>query len=707
MIKSLHIILWVLVASALPAQITNNPPANTFRDSYSSGSYVRCAYNVNISETHLSSNVNYLAKAGESIRIQASSGTTPYSNIGSFSGGSFHAFVDPNYDLTGCGASGTIVWDNTYTGDGSIAREVRPVDYQLYPRNSSNKGTVVFSGTDNGNNSTITFYTVKTNFNNVTSTYNMTTVNIVNNRFSFSLQIDAELSEYAFAYYLNGQPFNMVTLAEHVVCGDAYIISGQSNAATTGLSSTDVNTLNSAYGPGSTYGKYSRTIEVYHRVSWGVSSVGGDWAWNVGAWGLPMQYKIQETYGIPTCIINGAVGSTSIEYHVPMPAFPNDYFFNPIHDPLYPDFESSGAKPGCFGRMNTRVYYAGLENNIKGIFWWQGDGGPTAPYNYIDHFTPLYNLWATWYPGFNRFYEIQIPSLAAPGTDPSFIRIQSEYQRKMGTIFPNTTVMSANGIGYHRTEPGEEIHHQAAGYINMANRLFALLEKDVYGKTTNINDLTPPDIVSAGISGTTVSLRFNQNINLNTAIGDNIYDILSVIKFNNELSSSPVTVTKSNPVISGQYLTFDVNSASGISTVSYAGYIPNTTAANMNNVGCYIRNSKNVGALSFHNFPVTPPGPEMRTLMTNEEEVQHFETLESGQISIYPNPVSDHLTITSDNKPVDRLKISDLTGRVIDEYENTSRQRNFDFSDLQTGIYLISIEAGGRVYTSKLVKINH
>lgn len=256
MIKSLHIILWVLVASALPAQITNNPPANTFRDSYSSGSYVRCAYNVNISETHLSSNVNYLAKAGESIRIQASSGTTPYSNIGSFSGGSFHAFVDPNYDLTGCGVSGTIVWDNTYTGDGSIAREVRPVDYQLYPRNSSNKGTVVFSGTDNGNNSTITFYTVKTNFNNVTSTYNMTTVNIVNNRFSFSLQIDAELSEYAFAYYLNGQPFNMVTLAEHVVCGDAYIISGQSNAATTGLSSTDVNTLNSAYGPGSTYGKY-------------------------------------------------------------------------------------------------------------------------------------------------------------------------------------------------------------------------------------------------------------------------------------------------------------------------------------------------------------------------------------------------------------------------------------------------------------------
>ncbi len=702
MIKSLHIILWVLVASALPAQITNNPPANTFQDSYSSGSYVRCAYNVNISETHLSNNVDYLAKAGESIRIQASSGTTPYSNIGGFSGGSFHAFVDPNYNLSGCGASGTIVWDNTYTGDGSIAREVRPVNYQLYPRNSSNKGTVLFSGTDNGNNSTITFYTAKTNFNNVTSTYNITTVNIVNKRFSFSVQIDAELSEYAFAYYLNGQPFNAVTLAEHVVCGDAYIISGQSNAATSASSSDEI-TMDNTYGAGTTYGRYSRTIKSDDKTSWGVSGTGNT-NLNTGIWGLALQYKIQETYGIPTCIINGALGSTSIEKHLPPDSYPNDFFHNPVN---YPKYDTSFPPDGCFARMNTRVYNAGLENNIKGIFWWQGDGGPNAPYNYIDHFTPLYNLWATWYPGFNRFYEIQIPSLAAPGTDPSFIRIQSEYQRKMGTIFPNTTVMSANGIGYHRTEPGEEIHHQATGYINMANRLFALLEKDVYGKTTNINDLTPPDIFSATISGTSVSLRFNQNLNLNTAIGDNIYDILSVIKFNNELSPFPVTVTKSNPVISGQYLTFDVNSASGISTVSYAGYIPNTTAANMNNVGCYIRNSKNVGALSFHNFPVTPPGPEMRTMMTNEEEVQHIETSEINQISVYPNPVSDYLTITSGNKPVDRLKISDLAGRVIYEYENTSGRRNFDLSDLQTGIYLISIESNGHVYTSRLVKINH
>ncbi len=697
--------LWWLIPFGLHAQITNNPPANSIKDTYSSGNYIRCAYNINISETHLSDNVNYLAKAGESIRIQASSGTTPHSNIGGFSTGSFHAFVDPNYNLTGCGASGTIIWDNIYTGDGSIAREVKPVNYQLYPRNSSNKGTVVFSGTDNGNNSTITFYTAKTNFNNVTSTYNMTTVNIVNKRFYFSVQIDAELSEYSFAYYLNGQPLNAVTIAEHVVCGDAYIISGQSNAATTGLSSTDATTLNSTYGPGSTYGKYSRTVEVYHRTSWGVSSVGGDLAWNVGAWGLPIQYKIQETYGIPTCIINGAVGSTSIEYHVPMPAFPNDFFFNPVHDPLYTDFENSGATPGCFGRMNTRVYYSGLENNIKGIFWWQGDGGPKTTYNYIDHFTPLYNLWTTWYPGFNRFYEIQIPSFVGQGTDPSLIRIQSEYQRKMGTIFPKTTVMSANGIKYHM--PGEEIHHQAAGYLAMADRLFALLEKDIYGKTTNINDLTPPDIVSATITGTSVSLRFTQDINLNTAIGDNIYDILSVIKFNNELSAFPVTVTKSNPAISGQYLTFDVNSASGISKVSYAGYIPNTTAANIDNVGCYIRNSKNVGALSFHNFPVTPTGPEMRAMMANEEEVNQIEASERLEISIYPNPVNNRLTITSGNRAVTRFIITDLTGRLVWEHQNISGQKDFDLSHLQTGIYLISVDVNEETHTSKLVKINH
>ena len=705
------IILWILLVlytlwnMQVQGQITNNPPINSFKDSYSSGTYLRCAYNINISETHLITDVNYTAKAGQSIRIQASSGSPSHSNVGGLTTGSFHAFIDPNYNLTGCGASGTIVWDNYYTGDGSIAREMHPINYQLYPRNSSNKGTVVFSGTDNGNNTSITFITTKTNFNNVSSTINVTTVNMVSGRFFFSIQIDAELSEYSFGYYLNNSPLTtMATIAEHVVCGDAYIISGQSNATANDLTQTEINNLINTYGATTTYGKYSRSYSSIYDVGqegWGVSSMAtGDPDFNhhVGAWGLPIQYMIEQTYGIPTCIINGAIPQTSIEQHLPPSSYPSDFFYNPIHYAL---------NQGFFALMNTRVYKAGVENDIKGIFWWQGDVGGSGNdtyYNYIDHFTPLYNLWSTYYPNFKQSYIVQIPSWV--GNDPG-VRIRSEYQRQMGTVFPNTTVMSANGIMNHRTdEPNHEIHHHNPAYIDLAGRLFGLLEKDVYGKTTNINDLTPPDISLATLSGNQVTLRFNQDIFVNTALGENIYDILSVIKFNNEIYPNPSTVTKSNPVISGKYLTFDISPSTGLTSVSYAGFIPNTTAPNIDNVRCYLRNSKNIGALSFHNFPLTAGGAQMR-LASNKTNTDNELESSIDAIQFYPNPFSNALTIVAkNNQPVNFIRVTDITGRTVFEKENNTKQLNFDLSSLKAGVYFIFAETDDRTVKTKLIKIN-
>ncbi|MES2131830.1 MAG: T9SS type A sorting domain-containing protein [Bacteroidota bacterium] len=701
------LVLYALWNTQVKGQITNNPPVNSFKDSYSSGTYTRCAYNINISETHLTAGVNYTAKAGQSIRVQASSGTTPYSNIGSFTTGTFHAFVDPNYNLTGCGLSNPdIVWDNYYTGDGSIAREMHPINYQLYPRKANNYGNVVFSGTDNGGNSSIAFYTYKTNFNNVRTLYNSTVVSIVNNRFYFSLPINAELSEYEFWYYINNDLESGGSLiANHVVCGDAYIISGQSNAIANNLTQTEVDNLINTYGAATTYGKYSRSYSSIFDVgqeSWGVSSVGNtDLNHHVGAWGLPIQYKIEQTYGIPTCIVNGAVAETSIEQHLPPSSYPNDFFYNSLH---------YANNQGLFALMNTRVYKAGVENDIKGIFWWQGDaGGPedNTTYNYIDHFTPLYNLWATYYPNFKQSYIVQIPSWV--GNDPG-VRIRSEQQRQMGGVFPNTTVMSANGIMNHRTdEPGHEIHHHNPAYIDLAGRLFGLLEKDVYGKTTNINDLTPPDISLATISGNQVTLRFNQDVFVNTALGENIYDILSVIKFNNEVYPYPSTVAKSNPVISGKYLTFDISSSAGLTSVSYAGFIPNTTVTNIDNLRCYLRNSKNIGALSFYNIALTPPGPAQRNALSQdnkEDELTSADILNT--IQIYPNPFNNELTVGSkSNLPVNSIRITDVMGRVVFEKENTLKQVTFDLAFLKAGIYFILAETENRVEKSKLVKIDN
>jgi len=82
---------------------------------------------------------------------------------------------------------------------------------------------------------------------------------------------------------------------------------------------------------------------------------------------------------------------------------------------------------------------------------------------------------------------------------------------------------------------------------------------------------------------------------------------------------------------------------------------------------------------------------------------------ENAQLSIYPNPTNDVVTIVANrlNTNNARLLIRDLTGKIIFEERlnsNTGFSETLDFSDRANGVYFISIIDGDQMIHEKLIK---
>ncbi len=85
------------------------------------------------------------------------------------------------------------------------------------------------------------------------------------------------------------------------------------------------------------------------------------------------------------------------------------------------------------------------------------------------------------------------------------------------------------------------------------------------------------------------------------------------------------------------------------------------------------------------------------------------QMLESSQLQIFPNPVSDQLTIkfSSERKDVE-IQVTDIAGNLaIAKHSIDASTQSISFNKLPAGIYLVTIfEAGCLPLHSKIVKIN-
>jgi len=283
--------------------------------------------------------------------------------------------------------------------------------------------------------------------------------------------------------------------ARDILCGDVFLIAGQSNAVANDFGRDDppppspwVRTFGATEGgPGARLEAWTTAV---------ARAPGGKG--EIGYWGVELGRRLADAHDVPICIINGAQGGTRIDQHQRDAADP----------------ESVGT---IYGRLLWRVRAAGLAHGVRGILWHQGESdqgadGPGGGYGWETYRTAFHELAAAWqedYPNLRHIHLFQIwPRACSMGRDGSDDRLR-EVQRTLPRDFSRAAVMSTLGI-----RPPGGCHYPAAGYAEFARLIAPLVERDHYGRTF-AEPIAPPNLVRAAFTGAdraAIALEFDQPV---------------------------------------------------------------------------------------------------------------------------------------------------------------------------------------------------
>ena len=273
----------------------------------------------------------------------------------------------------------------------------------------------------------------------------------------------------------------LLASATNLICGDAILIQGQSNAVATDWGEGEFDDSSEWIR---TFGSMSGSLEPGIRWGNAVRRARESEALQIGYWGMDLAKHLVAEHRMPICILNGAVGGTRIDQHQRNPA-------NPV-DPKT-----------LYGRLLWRVREAHLTHGIRAILWHQGENdqgadGPDGGYGwetYRQHFFDLAAAWKQDFPNLEHDYVFQIwPKACAMGIDGSDNQLR-EVQRTLSRSFSKLTVMSTLGI-----EPPGGCHYPPAGYAEIARLAGRLLDQDLYGVQFS-TPTTAPDLVRITLQG--------------------------------------------------------------------------------------------------------------------------------------------------------------------------------------------------------------
>lgn len=593
-------------------------------------------------------------------------------------------------------ADTSIVFDKKHLCDGSYTREIRPYDFQFYPRNSFNQAEVLFSGQIAGRkNFRIKVIVKEYDFNShpiscITATRYYIVSADINGHFNYKIAIESKMADFSFYYSLTDGIWEKI--ATNVVCGDTYLISGQSNG------SADIDTAfeesinrDFSYKNPDSIGYFCRTFRRLKGINdkdfkfdWGYSIVKDKPiplyefpCYGVGVWGLKLQHDLVKANNIPICVINDAVGGSGMYQHAILKDKP--FLFS-----IYP-FEH------LMGSMLSRLYLAGLQNNIKAIIWSNGEHEVYSEASFNQEFIPLYEACNKYLTGYERMYICQISSYIYK---EAVIKRISEEQRVIGHSFNGIEVMTENGLGSKFTK--SPIHFTAESYLELGRRFFNLIDNEFY-QTIKNPYILPPDIVCANLRQDTVALIFNQLLDPDKS--DNLDSIKAEIQFNEDFKHIPINSIRieKNQLI----LTINQEYVSDLHSVSYAGFLPQSNY----NSKCYLRNSFDVAAYSFtmvtletHNYC----NPDS-VLINNQKTISSS----TDKVKIFPNPVDNELLVVIyDDTGESQIDIFNSFGERIYRYKTSHLRISIDSSMFKPGNYIVKVKHNEIEY-SKIIIIAH
>lgn len=286
-------------------------------------------------------------------------------------------------------------------------------------------------------------------------------------KYAISARLKPGLVKYACEFGSRaGAAETVLHRAENMICGDAYLIEGQSNAVATDVGRDDP-PLRSPWIR--TFGGTSGNPQAGRSDGWGEAVVrdrnGGKM--QIGYWGMKLAERLVADRKVPICILNGAVGGTRIDQHQ--------------RNPLDSTDDST-----IYGRLLRRVRQAGLTHGIRGILWHQGENdqgadGPDGRWGwetYRQLFIEMAGAWQEDYPNVRNIYVFQIrPRACAMGSGDSDHQLR-EVQRTLPRYFSKLRVMSTLGI-----RPTGGCHYPLEGYAQFAELIAPLVERDRDGTT--------------------------------------------------------------------------------------------------------------------------------------------------------------------------------------------------------------------------------
>jgi hypothetical protein len=379
------------------------------------------------------------------------------------------------------------------------AKDEKPVDNQFYARDDKNEGTLFYNGTLTESADQV-FLKLYADDKLIKAESQQPKADKI---YAFALKLKPGLIKYKVEFGTKSGATETVShTAANLLCGDAYLIDGQSNAV-----STDWAGDKSEYS--SEWIRSFGSMEGDVSKGWGnaVRREGG--RWQIGYLGMELAKGLVASQKMPICIINAAVGGTRIDQHQPKPDKRTD-------------------ATTIYGRMLERVQQARLTHGIRGVLWHQGEAdqgadGPDGGYgweNYQQYFVDMSAAWKRDMPNIQHYYIYQIwPNACSQGGNRQSDMLR-DVQRRLPRLYSHMSVMTTLGI-----KPEGGCHYPAAGYAEMARLMTPLVERHNYAKVF-AQSITPPDLQKACYTNAKrdeITLEFDQPVAWIDALASQFY----------------------------------------------------------------------------------------------------------------------------------------------------------------------------------------
>ncbi len=382
--------------------------------------------------------------------------------------------------------------------------EEQPVDGQFYARDDKNVGTLYYNGKwpDAADSVFLKVYA------NDQLIQTQTLPRTVANYFALSAPLRPGLIQYRveFGSVTAGQA-KVLRSVTNLVCGDAFLIDGQSNALATDTgekSSAETNKWIRSYGGRGEDGNDGPQNRWCSPV-WKAQN--GELV-ELGYWGMELARRLVASRQIPVFIVNAAVGGTRIDQHQRQSENPTD-------------------PATIYGRMLWRIQQAKLTHGIRAVIWHQGENdqgsdGPTGGYGwetYQRYFVAMSADWKRDFPNLGHYYIFQIwPNSCSMGN--SHGDMLREVQRTLPRLYSHMDILSTLGV-----RPPGGCHYPLIGWAEFARMLQPLIERDFHGQVPTA-PITAPNLRQARYVGNardTIALEFDQPVVWQEALVNQFY----------------------------------------------------------------------------------------------------------------------------------------------------------------------------------------